>query len=503
MDSEGALHEQAQRRIGTVLCGKYTVNRVLGVGGMAVVYAATHRNLKQVAIKMLHVQLSHHAEIRKRFLREGYVANSVKHKGAVDVIDDDVAEDGAAFLVMEYLEGAPVDALAERRNGRLPPAAALVVAHELCGVLAAAHAHEIVHRDIKPANIFVTTEGELKVLDFGIARLRDSSSGQATNTGMMLGTPAFMAPEQARGQTSEIAPATDIWAAGATLFSLLSGANVHDADNAQMLMIQAATRPPRSLASVMPNLPPEIVRVVDRALKFERSERWESAAAMRTALHDAHVAAFGDFSVARTLAPLAGGTAPEGSVRPSSRSKADLGAAPTVMDAATSSGAASPAPRSSPVGATTASPVTRSSFVQPIASTKSIGLGIAVVTLLGGAVFVGLGNKQDAPKAAGSALVQATSTVAADPSPAKPSTAPEVKLAPLIPASVSASPAPGTATAAPPATSIRIPHGTKPVVDPKPPAVAAPPSSASSPAATSGPAPRPTAPIPVDPGSVR
>ena len=214
--------------LGTVLRGKYRLDRVLGIGGMAVVYAATHRNQKRFAVKVLHTELSMRQDIRARFLREGYAANTVDHPGAVAVLDDDVSEDGAAFLVMELLEGASVEHLWEKHGYTLPVGAALTIAHQLMEILAAAHAKAIVHRDIKPANLFVTREGQLKVLDFGIARVRDAaiSGAQATGTGLVLGTPAFMSPEQALAKSQEIDARTDVWAAGATLFTLLSGRNV-------------------------------------------------------------------------------------------------------------------------------------------------------------------------------------------------------------------------------------------------------------------------------------
>src|ERR1700691_5709739 len=112
----------AEARLGQVLKGKYRLDRVLGIGGMAVVYAATHRNKKRVAIKMLHPELSIRENIRTRFLREGYVHNSVDPPGAVAVLDDDVAEDARAFVVMEYLEGPPLDEVAARHGGRVPVA---------------------------------------------------------------------------------------------------------------------------------------------------------------------------------------------------------------------------------------------------------------------------------------------------------------------------------------------------------------------------------------------
>jgi serine/threonine protein kinase/tetratricopeptide (TPR) repeat protein len=289
------LTQLAQSRIGRVLKGKYRLDRVLGIGGMAVVYAATHRNKKKVAIKMLHPELSGRENIRTRFLREGYVANSVDHPGAVAVLDDDVAEDGSAFVVMELLDGAPVDAVWEKYGKSIPVPLALSIGDALLDVLSAAHAKGVVHRDIKPANIFLTSDGRLEVLDFGIARLHDetSSAAGATQEGAMMGTPAYMAPEQALAESSKIDAQTDLWAVGATLFSLLSGELVHPGDNASQLLVFAATKQARSIGSLVPDLPRPIVAVIDKALAFEKSARWMSAREMRDALARACVEATG------------------------------------------------------------------------------------------------------------------------------------------------------------------------------------------------------------------
>src|SRR5215831_6057576 len=123
---------------------------------MAVVYAVTHRNNKRFAMKMLHPELSFVEDVRRRFLREGYVANTVEHPGAVAVVDDDVAEDGAAFLVMELLEGSSVEEVWEQNNGKLPADMVLRLGRQTLDVLVAAHAKGIVHRDLKPANLFLT-----------------------------------------------------------------------------------------------------------------------------------------------------------------------------------------------------------------------------------------------------------------------------------------------------------------------------------------------------------
>jgi serine/threonine-protein kinase len=296
-DGEDELVRRARLRVGTALAGKYQLDAVLGVGGMASVYAATHRNGRRVAVKVLHPELSIRSDIRQRFVREGQAANAVGHPGVVAVIDDDVADDGAAFLVMELLDGESVEELWERNGQRVAASVVLAIARELCDVLAAAHRAGIVHRDIKPANLFVTRDGQLKVLDFGIARVRDIASTQLTNTGMMLGTPAFMAPEQAAGLASQVDERTDIWAVGASMFMLLTGDVVHRGETAQHVAMLAATKPARSVGTAAPDLPQEIVGVVDRALLFEKERRWLSADAFREALGEVSLALYGEESI--------------------------------------------------------------------------------------------------------------------------------------------------------------------------------------------------------------
>jgi eukaryotic-like serine/threonine-protein kinase len=278
------MHQEPGRRIGTTLRGKYRIDALIGMGGVAVVYKATHRNRAEFAVKMLRPELANLEDVRKRFLREGYAANSVKHPGVVLVVDDDIAEDGAAFLVMELLDGMPCDALWEERDNQLSVEAACSIGHDVLDVLVAAHANGIIHRDLKPANLFLSREGNVKVLDFGIARVRDFAASITSASGVTIGTPAYMPPEQARGKSDDIDAQTDLWAVGATLFTLLSGEKVHQADNAVEMIVKAASEKPRSLATVAPNVPLEIVRVVDRALAFHKTDRWPTASAMRDAL---------------------------------------------------------------------------------------------------------------------------------------------------------------------------------------------------------------------------
>ncbi|MCA9634343.1 MAG: serine/threonine protein kinase, partial [Myxococcales bacterium] len=159
------ISDRARHRVNTTLKGKWTLDGVLGVGGMATVYAATHRNQSRVAIKMLHPEVALDAEVTARFLREGYVANTVDHPGTVQVFDDDVTEDGAAFLVMELLEGETLESRWERKGHQLPVSEVLPVVDQLLDVLASAHAKGVIHRDLKPENLFLTKDGRLKVLD--------------------------------------------------------------------------------------------------------------------------------------------------------------------------------------------------------------------------------------------------------------------------------------------------------------------------------------------------
>ena len=301
-----SVSDVAQSRVGTRIKGKWRVDKLLGVGGMGAVYSATHRNGSRVALKILHPQLSMLGDIRARFAREGYVANAVNHPGVVRVLDDDETEDGAAFLVMELLEGETADARARRFGGRLPIEDAITIADGLLDVLCAAHAAGIVHRDIKPENVFLTKEGVVKVLDFGIARLRavapfgdldeDGDGGKSsdtpaphlrTRTGVTIGTPAFMPPEQALGRTDEVDALSDLWAVGATLFALLSGRIVHDAKTHMEVVIAAATAQAKSLGAVAPDAPKALVEIVDKALAFKKEERWPSARAMQQAVRQA------------------------------------------------------------------------------------------------------------------------------------------------------------------------------------------------------------------------
>jgi serine/threonine-protein kinase len=274
-------------REGSVLDGKWTLERLLGSGGMAAVYMGRHRNGARAAVKILHPELARAQEVRERFLREGYAANQVEHPGAVQVLDDDVVEDGpdkgTAYIVMELLDG---ESLQERleRGPAMGEVEFLRIAESVLQVLDSAHARGVVHRDLKPENLFLLRAPsagytpQVKILDFGLARLLQNQT--TTTYGLALGTPSFMSPEQAAGRTDEIDGRTDLFALAATGFRLRAGRRIHEADNMFELVTKMAKVPAPRLATVASGVSEPFARVIDRALEFKREDRYETAAAM-------------------------------------------------------------------------------------------------------------------------------------------------------------------------------------------------------------------------------
>jgi serine/threonine-protein kinase len=274
MDERGV-----EARIGSTLLGKWTLERLLGVGGMAAVYVGVHKIGRRDAIKILHPEVARAANSRARFELEAHAVNALHHPGAVEVHDIDTTEDGAPFLVMELLEGETL-LQRVRRLGDIEPGELLRIVDELLDVLAAAHGAGIVHRDVKLDNLFIQADGRLKVLDFGIARMRPTGPA-LTMTGVALGTTPYMSPEQILG-TKEIDGRSDLFAVGATMFRLIAKRKVHEAQSEQELIIKMATEPAPSLGSVAPDAPSTLCAVVDRALVFDRERRYPDAPTMQT-----------------------------------------------------------------------------------------------------------------------------------------------------------------------------------------------------------------------------
>jgi TolB-like protein len=271
-----------------VMFGAYRVEGLLGVGGMGQVYRATDLRLRRpVALKLLIPELSQDAEFGSRFEREARVLASLNHPNIAAIHGLEEAE-GVRALVLEFVDG---QTLAERlARGPLPALEALTIARQIASALEAAHEHGIVHRDLKPANVKITPAGAVKVLDFGIAHSSAVSDGgahttaMATRPGLILGTPAYMSPEQARGLAVD--KRTDIWAFGCVLFEMLTGDGAFAAGTASDSLARVIEREP-DWSRLPPNLPESMDRLVRRCLQKDPADRLHDIADARIEISDA------------------------------------------------------------------------------------------------------------------------------------------------------------------------------------------------------------------------
>ncbi|MGF1467533.1 MAG: serine/threonine-protein kinase [Sandaracinaceae bacterium] len=277
--------EAAPRLIG----GRYRILRQIAEGGMGAVYEAQHHlSKKAVALKILLPHIGQGEAARQRFLREVSAPAQIGHDGIVEVYDAGFdAQDGSLFVAMELLRGEP---FRERMNrGGMPLAQLLDHFEEILDPLAAAHAAGIVHRDLKPENIFITRgkrgEEVLKVLDFGIARDLDSSSSNVTHTGIAMGTPHYMAPEQAMSAKG-VTAAADIWALGVMLYESLAGRPPFEGETASAIVVHACTQAHPSLSSVAPQTPAPLADFVDRCLAKDPARRPHHAEQMLAELRE-------------------------------------------------------------------------------------------------------------------------------------------------------------------------------------------------------------------------
>jgi serine/threonine protein kinase len=273
-------------RVGTVIKGKWTLDALLGVGGMAAVYAATHRNNTRAALKILHVDFAREKTICERFLREAYVSNKVSHPATVQVLDDDVTEQDEPYLIMELLEGETVRDAWKKAGRAMPAVQVLQICEAVLDCLSACHAIGVIHRDLKPANIFLTNDGVVKVLDFGVAQMR-SATKERTATGTALGTPAYMSPEQAMGLVDQLDGRADLFSVGAMMHALITGHRINNGRTEQEALVMAATKPVPSVARIAPNLPIEVIQIIDKSLAWDRRSRYADAREMQGALQAA------------------------------------------------------------------------------------------------------------------------------------------------------------------------------------------------------------------------
>ncbi|MCZ7681302.1 MAG: protein kinase [Sandaracinaceae bacterium] len=257
--------------------GPYAVERILGQGGMGVVVAARGPDGARVAIKSMRAGVGARS-MRERFAREAMVR--IDHPNVIRSLGAGLAADGAPYIVFELLEG---ESLAQRLEAepRLPVADVLSILDQACAGLEAAHAAGIVHRDLKPANVYLCADGTVKLLDFGIALVRGET--RLTADASVLGTAAYLAPEQARGQR-DLDERADVWALGVIAYEALSGRLPFDAASALATMLAIIQNDPPPLETLARHVPPELARVVERCLRKHRDERFPSATALRGAL---------------------------------------------------------------------------------------------------------------------------------------------------------------------------------------------------------------------------
>ncbi len=265
-----------------------------GIGGAAAVFEARDAGGATVAVKLLHPHLRTNDALVRRFQREAALLSPVNHPGIVPILATGTDGDDLPFLVMPLLRGETLEELRLARGGTLPVPEAAGYTLALLDVLAAVHAAGVVHRDVKPANVFRETGGRIRLLDFGLAgRLSagnddddglDDDALSLAEDGELLGTLAFMAPEQAAGRRSDVGARSDLFAVGATLMKLVSGHDTHEGASKHERLLNAATRPVPTLATRSPAASPELVAFVDRALSFHPAQRFSDAPRMRAAL---------------------------------------------------------------------------------------------------------------------------------------------------------------------------------------------------------------------------
>ncbi len=303
--------------------GPYRVLRKIGKGGMGSVWLAEHAKLgRRAAIKVLHSEYSHRPEIVTRFFNEARAATSIGDPGIVQIFDFGQHSDGSAYIVMELLEGEPLDRRLAR-HGALGLTDALRIMRQVASTLGAAHARGIVHRDLKPENVFIVRDPEVaggeraKILDFGIAKLMGEQGGSKTNTSTVMGTPTYMSPEQCRG-AGGVDQRSDVYALGCVLFTLLVGRPPFDSEGVGEIIAMHLREPPPVPSSLRPGIPPEVDQLVLLCLAKDPAQRFAHG---------------GELAIA--LGSLLGSSLQLGSLGPGAAYAATL--PPTTLSAATGS----------------------------------------------------------------------------------------------------------------------------------------------------------------------
>ncbi len=346
-------------RSGQVLKAKYRLEHRLGIGGMAEVYRA--RNVmvdRTVAIKLLHREHASNRHVVDRFLQEARAANFVRHPNVVEVLDIDTDENGAPFIVQEYLEGEDLASRLEKSGTGLPFQTAVRMLLPVIKAIGVAHEKGLVHRDLKPENIYLASQrGTVvpKVLDFGISKMPlEKGSSSLTMTGTVLGSPAYMSPEQIQDSQS-VDPRTDVWSLGVILYRTLTGQLPYSAESPAALFVKICTTDPEPLEKARPGLPPGLNGAVSRCLQRDPTARFKDANELYTEV--SLVMEAGAAAVSKPLPTARQPSPPVPSRAPSPPRKAAPvpapvpSAAPAARPAQPAGGPAGPTPSAQPAGA--------------------------------------------------------------------------------------------------------------------------------------------------------
>ena len=442
------------------LISHYKVVEQIGAGGMGVVYKAEDTRLgRYLALKFLPVDASQDQVALERFQREARAASAFNHPAICTIYDIGEFE-GRQFIAMELLDGQPLDRLIG--GNPLPMRQVIELGVQIADALDAAHAQGILHRDIKPANIFVTTPGVAKVLDFGLAKLapmnRNTFGGTGgsaptiaesllTTGGLAVGTVAYMSPEQARGEDLDVR--SDLFSLGVVLHEMATGRQAFQGNTTAVVFDAILNRMPPPAASVNPEVPPELERIIDKAIEKDRDLRYQTAADVRSDLQrlkrarESGSAAYAAAQSASHTPAGASGVRPVAGAWPSTPGTAPASSAPAATPAASSAAPSAPAAVSTPVAQSAPAPA--SAPAKKSGAGLMVGLGALALLILAGGGFV-VWRQMHPAEPASTAVAQEPATLPSS----QPAAAASGAAAPVMPAPAAPEPA-ADAPAPPPA----------------------------------------------------
>lgn len=453
---------------GEVFLGKYRIEKVLGQGGMGVVVSARHLELDElVAIKFLHPTFAAQQEQVERFLREGRAAAKIKSEHVARVRDVGKADNGSPYMILEHLTGSDLGQLI-KNEGKVAIPDAVEYVLQACEALAEAHTSGIVHRDLKPANLFLIERADgspcVKLLDFGISKLLDSTDAALTATNGMMGSPLYMAPEQLAA-AKNVDKRADLWALGVILYELLTAERPFQAETLPQLVLRVATDKPTPIRTYLPDIPAGLEQLIDKCLSKPVDDRFADVGALAKALEPfAPPEAIPSIErIHRVLsAATTGGGRRQRTVRTSPAPESSVPVAPlSQVEAAETLATANPAAAAPLVSTNLGGSVQTKPPEPPPRRRAGLWLGVAAVAalLVGVVVF---SSRKPEPQPAAAAPAEPTVTQAPTPTPT-PTSTPE----PPPPATVTAPPAPSPSVSVePPVVAPTSKPTAKPLVKP-------------------------------------